>query len=133
MRLQGSAERQCTRPCGATPSGAPPSVTRPRRLPRPQRAAAARRSGPQQGVVRRSATLAGAGSAFLWLCDQGRLHTKVMLLSTLFTLVLGPTVFLLWLAAQTGLRSLFRRTLRAPRKEVVTVLERNGMRPRGQS
>ena len=56
-----------------------------------------------------------------------------MLLSTLFPLVLGPTVFSLWLDAQTGPRLLFRRTLRAPRKEVVTVLERNGMRPRGQS
>jgi HAE1 family hydrophobic/amphiphilic exporter-1 len=50
----------------------------------------------------------GAGSELYR--GMGAVQLGGMLLSTLFTLVLVPTVFSLWLDAQAGLRTLFRRT-----------------------
>ena len=49
----------------------------------------------------------GAGSELYR--GMGAVQLGGMLLSTLFTLVLVPTVFSLWIDAQAGLRTLFRR------------------------
>jgi HAE1 family hydrophobic/amphiphilic exporter-1 len=49
----------------------------------------------------------GAGSELYR--GMGAVQLGGMLLSTLFTLVLVPTVFSLWMDAQAGLRTLFRR------------------------
>jgi HAE1 family hydrophobic/amphiphilic exporter-1 len=57
----------------------------------------------------------GAGSELYR--GMGAVQLGGMLLSTLFTLVLVPTVFSLWIDAQAGLRSLFRRKPPAVREE----------------
>jgi HAE1 family hydrophobic/amphiphilic exporter-1 len=62
----------------------------------------------------------GAGSEIYR--GMGAVQLGGMLLSTLFTLVLVPTVFSLWIDAQTGLRTLFRRKPAALREEEVELL-----------
>jgi hypothetical protein len=53
---------------------------------------------------------------------MGAVQLGGMLLSTLFTLVLVPTVFSLWMDAQAGLRTRFRRQPAALREEEVDLL-----------
>ena len=62
----------------------------------------------------------GAGSELYR--GMGAVQLGGMLLSTLFTLVLVPTVFSLWIDAQAGLRTLFRRKPVALREEEVELL-----------
>jgi HAE1 family hydrophobic/amphiphilic exporter-1 len=62
----------------------------------------------------------GAGSELYR--GMGAVQLGGMLLSTLFTLVLVPTVFSLWIDAQGGLRTLFRRKPAALRTEEFELL-----------
>jgi HAE1 family hydrophobic/amphiphilic exporter-1 len=62
----------------------------------------------------------GAGSELYR--GMGAVQLGGMLLSTLFTLVLVPTVFSLWLDAQAGLRTLFSRKPAVLREEEVELL-----------
>jgi HAE1 family hydrophobic/amphiphilic exporter-1 len=62
----------------------------------------------------------GAGSELYR--GMGAVQLGGMLLSTLFTLVLVPTVFSLWMEVQAGLRGLFRRKPAARREEAVELL-----------
>jgi HAE1 family hydrophobic/amphiphilic exporter-1 len=62
----------------------------------------------------------GAGSELYR--GMGAVQLGGMLLSTLFTLVLVPTVFSLWLDAQAGLRPRLRRKPAALRAEEVDLL-----------
>lgn len=66
----------------------------------------------------------GAGSELYR--GMGAVQLGGMLVSTLFTLVLVPTVFSLWLDAHSALVSLFRRKTLEVRVEDVLALEQNG-------
>jgi hypothetical protein len=63
--IEGNSKTLLRRQLGSVPPGVPQHASagghsRPRRLPRPQRAAAARRSGPQPGGARWSAVWTGS-------------------------------------------------------------------------
>ena len=66
----------------------------------------------------------GAGSELYR--GMGAVQLGGMLVSTLFTLILVPTVFSLWLDGRSALASLFRRKTLAVRVEDALMLEQDG-------